>query len=224
MKAIVTSTVMLAMTAGGIVLGWQIARYAGGASAAIALPAPTYRFQSQALKIEQIRQLGELVTLDVPVSDVQTSTLEGLTGSASLVLLVRGNVLIGTDLEQATFADLDAQGRTATLVLPPPRTMQPRLDHARTVVYRSDRTGLWQLFPTPGAETAVYERAMKQAQRLLEEAADQPELIERARERTEAVLRPFFEALGWAVVLQWTDMPRGRAGADDDADAGKIMP
>jgi hypothetical protein len=222
MKATLAGIVLLVMAIGGAAVGWQAARFAGGAALhAPALPQPTYRFRSEALKLEQIQQLGELVTLDVPVSDVQTSTLEGVTGSVSLVLLVRGSVQIGTDLEHAVLDRVDAEGRTAVLMLPAPRTSRPRLDHDRTHVYRNDRTGLWRLFPTPGAEAALYDRAMKQAQRLLEEAASQPELIDRARRRTAEVLLPFFAALAWQVELRWHDQP----DADEaPIDPVKIMP
>lgn len=222
MKATLTSVVLLVMAAAGAAVGWQAARFAGVASTSIpALPQPTYAFASQALKIEQVRRLGELVTLEVPVSDVQTSALEGFTGSVSLVLLVRGSVLIGTDLDQAVLDAVDPQQQTAILTLSAPRTTRPRLDHDRTQVYRNDRTGLWRLFPTPGAEAAVYERAMKQAQALLEEAAGQPELIDRSRQRTSEVLLPFFAALGWQVELRWADQHASDPAA---AQVGKITP
>ncbi len=220
MRMTLAIVVLLLMAAGGAAIGWQAAQVAGGAHAGLpAIPQPAYRFRSEAIKIEQVRQLGELVSLEVPVSDVQTSTLEGVTGSVGLVLLVRGSVLIGTDLDQASLEAIDAQERTAVLVLPAPRTTRPRLDHERTHIYRTDRTGLWRLFPTPGAEAALYDRAMKQAQRLLEDAAAQPDLMDRSRQRTRDVLSPFFAALGWRVELRWADRR-----ADAAAQVGKITP
>lgn len=207
MRLTLLAGVLVLMAAAGGVIGWQAARVAGVSLHAPAMPRPVYRHHSQALKLEQVRKLGELVTLDVPVSDVQTSTLEGFTGSVSLVMLVHGSVQVSTDLELAQLTVTDAAQRHAVLTLPAPRTARPRLDHDRTQVYRNDRTGLWRLFPTPGAEAAVYDRAMQQAQRLIESAADQPDLIDQARRRTADVLAPFFAALDWQVELRWSDQP-----------------
>ncbi len=87
--------------------------------------------------------MSELVTLRVPVSTVITSELAGYTGSTRCIVIVNGEVELGVDLEQARFEDIDTQARTATLVLPEPKTRAARLDHARTQVYSLDRHGLW---------------------------------------------------------------------------------
>lgn len=225
-RLIVRCIAVIVLVGAGVATGWQAAQLAGWSGLVdlpgLAPPRP-HRFESHALRIEQVRQLGELVTLEVPVSDVQTSTLEGYTGGLSVVLLVRGSVLVSTNLDQARLEQVDPAGRTATLILPPPRTLRPRLDHERTQVYRSDRSGLWRWFPASGAESAAYDLAMRKAQGLLEEAARREELLARARQRTSDVLLPFFDALGWRVTLQWAEAV-AMAPADGPVEGGGVAP
>ena len=53
--------------------------------------------------LEQVRRMAELVTLHVPISDVQVSQLSGHTGSVSLVLIISGDVQVGVNLRSAEY-------------------------------------------------------------------------------------------------------------------------
>lgn len=172
------------------------------------------RHVTQGLRIEQVRRLGRLVSLEVPISDVQTSSLEGLTGAVRLVLAVRGDVQIGTDLSQAAWEEMDAEKKSAILVLPKPAPAHPRLDHNRTRILHLDRSGMWRLLPGQAGEQALTNRAMVSAQSLLENAAATPELVAQACAHTEKILGEFFQALGWQVVIRWVEVvPADRAAA-----------
>ena len=57
--------------------------------------------------IEKVRELAQLVTLRVPVSEVRSESLRGYLGSNTLTLEAHGDALIGTDLDQAQFEDID---------------------------------------------------------------------------------------------------------------------
>jgi hypothetical protein len=100
--------------------------------------------------LEQAESLSCLVSSRVDVSDVREVRLEGLTGGMKIVLLVRGDYLMGVDLSQAHFELLDNSARTAVLDLPQPRATSPRVDHERTKVFSLQQTGLWQLAPAGG--------------------------------------------------------------------------
>ena len=95
-----------------------------------------------------IIKLAELVTLRVPVSTVTTTELIGYTGSIRCIVIVKGEVELGVDLEQVRLEDVDTVSRTATLVLPMPTVHAARLDLDRTHIYSIDRCGLWLLLPS----------------------------------------------------------------------------
>lgn len=161
-----------------------------------------------ALKIEKVRELAELVVLDVPISDVHVSKIEGTTGSIKMIVAVHGDVMITTDLEHANFDLIDSENRSAVLVLPRPTAQRPRVDHDKTRIVEIQRTGLWKLLLGDAGEASLTNRAMQSAQTVLIDAANKPELIERACGHTEMVMRNFFDAMGWTVVIQWDDQPK----------------
>lgn len=161
--------------------------------------------RSTAPTIEQVRELASLVTLDVPISDVHLSELSGFTGGLQLVMSVKGDVQIATDLSAARFDRVNEQLRTATLVLPRPKPQRPRLDHEKTRVIELTRSGLWRLLPTETGESALTNRAMLAAQRVLAETAEKPQLITQARDHTQKIICGFFDALGWTITVQWND-------------------
>ncbi len=196
-QRILTLIVALLLLAGGVFVGWTFHQTASA-------PA-RFTHQSTALRLEEVQRLAELVVLRVPISDVQTAALAGFTGSTSVVLIVKGDVVISTDLSKAQLLDVNEQARSARLVLTQPQAGRPRLDHQGTRVYRVDRTGLWAMFPGPAAEGAVIDRAMQQAQVYLQQAASQPALIAQARDQTQLVLTRFFSAMGWQVTIEFRD-------------------
>lgn len=132
---------------------------------------------STALTIEQIQQMRRLVTLRVPVSDVQSSRAEGWTGGLNLLLIVHGEIQFGVDLEEARLEQVDEQARTAVLVLPPPRMFSAHLDHQKTRVYQAHRTGLWKLLPGEAGASQLLEKALSQAQQNLTEMAARQDLL-----------------------------------------------
>jgi hypothetical protein len=161
--------------------------------------------RSTAPTIEQVRELASLVTLDVPISDVRLSELSGFTGGLQLIMSVKGDVQIATDLSAARFDRVNEDLHTATLMLPRPRPQRPRLDHEKTRVIELTRSGMWRWLPTETGESALTNRAMLAAQRVLAETAEKPELITQAREHTQKIICAFFDALGWTITIQWDD-------------------
>ena len=157
----------------------------------------------QAVLISRIAEVAELVTLKVPVSTVLTSELAGYVGGISCIVVVNGNVELGVDLEQARIEDVDPEARTATLILPRPKVRHARLDHERTTVYSVNRQGIWWLALGDEPARKLVNKAMLEAQAVVEEVAQNSGLVEQARRRAERVLREAFEAVGWEVGLRW---------------------
>jgi hypothetical protein len=158
-------------------------------------PAPT---------VEQVRQLATLVSSRVEVADVQVTRIEGHTGAVRAVLIVRGDLLLGTDLSRARLEAVDPARKSAVLVLPPPAVTSPRVNHDRTRLFGVSESGLWQLTPGDAAQTAAVNEAYAQAQRLVAAAGSDPALLDRSRPQTERLVASFFEALGWHVTVRWS--------------------
>ncbi|QNN23959.1 DUF4230 domain-containing protein [Planctomycetales bacterium ZRK34] len=195
-RTLLLLTVLFGAAAGGYYLRVRTTQTAA---------ADPVQHRSTAPTIEQVRELASLVTLDVPISDVHLSELAGFTGGLQLVMSVKGDVQIATDLSAARFDRVNEDLHTATLVLPRPQPQRPRLDHEKTRVLELTRSGMWRWMPGEAGESALTNRAMLAAQRVLAETAQQPELITQARDHTRKIICGFFEALGWTITVQWDD-------------------
>jgi hypothetical protein len=152
-----------------------------------------------------VRQLSTLVTSRVEVADVQVTRVAGYTGAARAVLVVRGDLLLGTDLSRARLEAVDPSRKTAVLVLPPPGVTSPRVDHERTRLFAVSESGLWQLVPGDAAQTAAVNQAYAQAQRAVAAAGRDPALLGRSRPQAERPVECFYGALGWRVTVRWSD-------------------
>lgn len=192
-----TSVLSILALAVGLIVGWWLHPRQGPVRTGPTGP-PT---------IEKIRSLANLAVLSVPISDVQVQELSGYTGSVRLILIVKGDVEVGSDLGQTRWTAIDAQQRRATLVLATPVASRPRLDHERTRIFRLEKEGLWKLVPGDGTEAALVDKALLEAQRVVAEASQQPELIEQAKQHCQAVLSRFLAALDWQVLIKWADRP-----------------
>src|SRR5512137_912448 len=70
--------------------------------------------------IAQIRGWAALVSCRVTLEDFVTSKFDGFGGSLSAAVTIRGEALLGVDLEQAYLQQVDQSSRTLVLVLPQP--------------------------------------------------------------------------------------------------------
>ncbi len=164
--------------------------------------------------IEQVQKLASLVSLRVPISDVQVTELTGLTGGVKLVMAVQGDVDIAADLGTAKFEQVDAEKKSAILVLRKPVPMRPRLDHEKTRILQIDRSGLWNWLPGETGEKTLTNRAMQSAQRILGDVAARQDLAKQACQQTEHVIKDFFAATGWQITVQWDETPIAPAAAE----------
>lgn len=163
----------------------------------------TSETHSAGLTIDQVRQLAQLATLRVPVSDVQSAQLSGDTGSVRLILIVHGHVDLGTDLDHAHFEKIDNQHRMATLVLPKPAMLSAAVDVNRTKIYTVDWTGLWHVLPGGGAERRLINQAMATALADVRKAGATKDNLAQAKIHAAEVIRRFCAQLGWRVRIHW---------------------
>jgi hypothetical protein len=172
-------------------------------------PVPPVRHVHGDITIQQIQELAQLLTVQADVADIQETTLTGRPGGIRALLLVRGDFRLASDLSQARLEDVDPDKKTATLILPPPQVLAPRLDHQRTRLFALQTFGLWVLIPGDRAETSVSNSAYAEAQRIVAVAAQSPQIVQRARKQAEVVLGCFFTAIGWQVQVRWADRESG---------------
>jgi hypothetical protein len=158
---------------------------------------------SRGLRIEDIRKIARLAVLRVQVADV----IEGRTRGARAVVLVHGDADIAVNLDGIEVAELDAEQRTATLVMPTPKPDRPRVDHARTRVYALEKTGLAAINPFADPRRDLLRDCMRAAQGQVSGAVDRPEFVARAREHAELLLGSFYRELGWEVRVVWKQSP-----------------
>ena len=166
---------------------------------------PTVQVYSQGPTVERLSRLMHLVTTRVYVADVLTGEGAGYRG----VWLIRGDALIGVDLSRAEIVEKDLAARRATVSLPPPAVMQARVDHERTMTWEVRKT-TW--IPWSGDGDFLRDTVMRQAQRLVAAAACSAENVAQSRAAAEAIIRGFYEEVGWQVRIEWRDGRRSSSG------------
>lgn len=151
----------------------------------------------------RIREAARLVVLEVPATTVLTGRVEGRTGGVRVTLVTHAQVTLATDLAAAAYGEVDRQARRAVLRLPQPTVQTTALDPQMTRVLAATRGGLWRLAVGEAHERAITRCLLAQAVPRLREAAATPDALQRARERTTAVLSNLFAPTGWSVMVEW---------------------
>ena len=165
--------------------------------------APPVIHASSVPTIEAVQKLSLLVVTRVNVADVVETKITGHAGGITAVLVVRGDVQLGVDLNRASFASFSPEGRTAIVRLPLPSASAPRLDQSRTRLLYVSRDGLWGFVPCDPAELTVINHAYGHAQDVIAAAGADPDLIEGARRNAESTIVGFFETMRWKVTVEW---------------------
>jgi hypothetical protein len=132
----------------------------------------------------------------VQVADVLVADGEGYRGA----WLIKGDALIGVDLTHAAVIAKDDSQREATIRLPQPTALQSRVDHARTRTWEVKKI-TW--VPWGGDQDKLRDAVMYHAQCLVAHAAESDDNIRHSRQGAEAIIRSFYEEIGWRVRVDW---------------------
>ena len=164
-----------------------LAVIAGIAFAAGMKSRPSERFFSSGPTIDTLERLNELVTLRTQISDVLTCESNNYLGS----WLIKGDALISIDLNKAEIpnADKDLTTRHAKIVLPAPHVLQARVDHEKSMTWDVKHT-TWM--PWGGDQDKMRDDAMKQAQKLIEHAAESEECLGKARDNAKLAIQNLY--------------------------------
>lgn len=165
-----------------------------------------------------VQEMGALVSLKVNYAnviefneratrDIPWTQWELRLGGTRVLLVARGECLIGTDLKLARYEQIAPASKTSTLVLPQPTVMSARLNHdannGGSYFYAVSSTGIDALVPDSDGQTKAINSALEKGQRDVQASCAKPELIEAARKSAQAVLQPTLAATGWKVALVW---------------------
>jgi hypothetical protein len=154
------------------------------------------RIWSTGPTIEQIQSLGQLVSTRVTISDILTGEADDVRG----VWLIKGDALLGIDLTSPTVEVEDRDKHRAVIHLDEPTVLSARVDHERSMTWDVRRTS-W--LPWRGDTDRLRDRAMYHAQRLVEHAAGQPDIVKEAKRNAERALADVYRAVDWHVEIRW---------------------
>ena len=163
--------------------------------------------------------MGHLVSLKVRYANVIEFTqqlTQGIPwtqwelrlGGTQVLLVARGECLVGTDMRQARYEAVDPAARTAVLRLPAPATVSARVDHGPrdqggSYFYAVQGTGIEPLIPGSANRTQAIDAALQRAQQDMERSCQSAGTLATARTHAEEALKPLFAATGWQVQIRW---------------------
>ncbi|RYF65881.1 MAG: DUF4230 domain-containing protein [Comamonadaceae bacterium] len=129
-------------------------------------------------------------------------------GGTQVLLVARGDCLVGADMRKARYEAVDPAARTAVLLLPPPTTLSARINHSPrdqggSYFYAVQGTGIELLIPGSANRTQAIDTALQRAQQDVERTCLASSTVVTAKENAEAVLKPLFAVTGWAVQVRW---------------------
>lgn len=155
--------------------------------------------------IHEVRSLARLETIQYSVEKViAAETGEGTFAflfEDRLLLVARGTVIAGVDLEKLESKDIWLEGSVLNVRLPQAEVFIATLDNDKTYVYERD-TGILRM-PSQDLETL----ARQSAEEEIRAAAIEDGILDVARQNAEAYLSRFFRSLGYADVNFVRDLP-----------------
>jgi len=110
-------------------------------------PTPTLT-PTPRIKLEQIKAMGRLETIEYiiqTVIDIKTQPTNtwqhiiGVFGTDKILLIAKGNVVAGIDLQKIRQTDITTNKNGVTLWLPPPEIFYSRIDNHETYVYQREK-------------------------------------------------------------------------------------
>ncbi|GAB4413324.1 MAG: hypothetical protein Fur0044_07690 [Anaerolineae bacterium] len=151
--------------------------------------------------IVSITELGRLETTEFAMRTVidlekdPSNLWEKLVGTDKLMLIAEGEVVAGFDLQKVDEKkDIEVQGTTVKITLPPPEILYSRIDNEKTYVYERQTRLLVKQDPS------LESRARLLAEKNLVEWAEQRGIYQKAEVAGRAYLENFLRSLGFTDV------------------------
>ena len=158
---------------------------------------------SQGPTVEKLEKLSQLVTTRVQIADVLVGEGQGCRGS----WLIKGDALLAVNMAQAKVTDKHEDAKQATIILPEPQVLQPRVNHERTRTWSVERVA-W--LPWNADQDALRDAVYAEGQKLVAHTAASAENIQAAKIAAETILKSLYSEVGWSLVVKWSsaDSPK----------------
>ncbi len=164
-----------------------------------ASPSPVI-IHSQGPTVQTLQRLSHLVTTKVLIADILVGEGKGCRGS----WLLKGDAILAVELAQAKVTDKHEDTKQATIILPEPVVLQPRIDHSRTRTWSVERVA-W--LPWSADQDALRDAVYAEGQKLVAQTAASAENIQQAKTTAEVVLRSLYAEVGWSLEVRWASAP-----------------
>jgi hypothetical protein len=158
-------------------------------------PAPIV-IHSEGPTVEKLERLSQSVATRIQIADILVAEGNGCRGS----WLIKGDALLSVNLGIASITDKHEDSKQATIILPEPQVLQPRVNHERTRTWAVDRLA-W--LPWNADQDSLRDAVMAEAQKLVAHTAASAENIQTAKMTAETVLKGLYSEVGWNVAVTW---------------------
>lgn len=176
----------LILTVGGLVIALVLGLVAGviaTRSLGVGLSGPTVL---PVAVVQEIRTLSQLVTVEYVIEKVMVEEDVKWYGENRVLLVAHGVVKAGVDLQRLEPGDVEINGKSVRINLPPPQVLDSYLDESKTqIIERS--TGLLRMFDKD-LETVARQHAIGDIRRAAQEEGILSEAEDRAKSQIEALL------------------------------------
>lgn len=148
-------------------------------------------------------EFTEKITQDIPWTQWELRF-----GGTKVLLVARGDCLVGTDFRLAKYQAVNPSSKSVVLLLPTPKPISARVSHAPrqnggSYFYAITGTGIEPIIPGSSNRTKAINAALGKAQQEIERVCGNAEVLATAKRNAEIVLLPAFSASGWKVKVQW---------------------
>ena len=154
--------------------------------------------------VERVTEIGELCVLKLKLSDM----LEAKSPTLKASWFIAGDALISVDLREARIEHLDRDSKQIVLKMPPLHVVSPRVDHTKTRSWDIESVCWhdgWFTYDKLGKSQRVQQVAMREAQKMIAEVAQDPEFFNDARSSAEQLISALYKETGYTVSFEWPD-------------------
>lgn len=154
--------------------------------------------------VERVTEIGELCVVKLKLSDMLVAKSASLKAS----WFIAGDALISVDLREARIEHLDRDSKQISLQMPPLHVVSPRVDHSKTKSWDIESVCWhdgWFTYDKQGKSHQLQQAAMREAQEMIDEVAQDPEFIDDARSSAEQLISALYKGTGYSVSFEWPD-------------------
>lgn len=130
------------------------------------------------------------------------------TPDLNLILVATGEAVGCIDLQKIESPDISIAGDSLIILLPPPELCYYKLNMDKTRIFSFEQKSWWsKLFSDEYEQNAVIQEAYRLAEKKIEEAAYEADILHSTNEQAKNMLEAMFEGMTGKKVLILTSIP-----------------